>query len=173
MMAAWMLTFWLFAVGWFCCNCQSGTTICECCASGTDPGETVAVTISGISSADCDCSWLNATFWVTRVPGSGSLGCEQCRWEYVGEHPCGGAGSWMRVVLNITHPNPSQWLVTVGIDAVVGSDPLNYYSCGWWNVYTSPPDGQAEHILANRMPLNFTDLTEPCTGWATSVCTVN
>ena len=60
--SAWLLTFWLFVVGWFCC-CTTTGHICTFCAGDSGPTN-VSVTFGGIVDGACDCDQLNTTYIV-------------------------------------------------------------------------------------------------------------
>jgi hypothetical protein len=81
--AAWILTFWLFAVGWFCCRCvEDATPPCKWCSADAD---TLSCTLAGFTNRDCNCAFLNATFILTR------RSYNACQWYSGGlSEPCAG-----------------------------------------------------------------------------------
>lgn len=63
MTAAWLLTFWLFAVGWFCCCASTEGHACTRCIGDSGPAS-ASVTFGGIVDGACNCDTINTTYIV-------------------------------------------------------------------------------------------------------------
>jgi hypothetical protein len=158
---AWTLTFWLFVVGWFCC-CGS-SPLCNKCSADADA---VSVTFAGFVDGDCDCTYLNATFVLARVP---LLHLEYpCAWIWEGTQTC-VHGDVSYTIQAYARDAGAYYYWLVGLEITVEAYAL--YSVQYlWEYSATPQD------CTTTKTLTYDQHSEDhpvCTGHATSTCQVN
>lgn len=86
MTAAWLLTFWLFAVGWFCCCAEEPLYVdCEYCTDDLCP-RTMSVYVPPLADVLCtNCAGFGGTYIVEDDPISSCI-----LQLVVDDDPCGG-----------------------------------------------------------------------------------
>jgi hypothetical protein len=164
MTAAWILTFWLFAVGWFCCNCDVLTDACAFC---TDSDAAVSVTFSGIVDAGCGrCDELNGTHIIDRFVADG------CLWgiEYFAGQPC----STHRIVLTAgdlpTAGTNAGWKLEFNVNRNTGPNQRDTAVHIWDSGGSGAFDCTANHTLTEY---TTTPAADPTCDLSGLVCEVN
>jgi hypothetical protein len=90
----------------------------------TADNDTLPVTLANFTDNDCECSWLNATFILTRSP------FWVCRWEYFANLPCqygyGGTLYFGIIAVATIISGQSGWDVRVYIGRLGNNDEIHF-----------------------------------------------
>lgn len=148
--------------------CHYDTPPCDICSADADA---ISVTLSGIENADCDCSWLNATFILARDSA------DACLWLTSGKFICsyGATGEYSiraKAAAVITSDGVLRYGWYVSVRVWVIPRHADWVEFAWVNTVSGVFDCTATRTLLHKSTVAL----EPhclASSWDAASCQIN